>query len=78
MIYVLAYICIVFFVFAHHIIQELNYIYNEVVKKTEEGTLKEDETYTLNIVPMITLSVFFPLWIFSKLILIIYNLTNKS
>ena len=78
MIYVLAYICIVFFVFAHHIIQELNYIYNEVVKKTEEGTLKEDETYTLNIVPMITLSVFFPLWIFSKLILVIYNLTNKS
>ena len=78
MIYVLAYICIVFFVFAHHMIQELNYIYGEVVKKTEDGTLKEDETYTLNIVPMITLSVFFPLWIFSKLILIIYNITNKS
>lgn len=78
MIYVLAYICIVFFVFAHHIIQELNYIYDEVVKKTEDGTLKEDETYTLNIVPMITLSVFFPLWIFSKLILIIYNISNKS
>lgn len=78
MIQVLAYICIVFFVFAHHIIQELNYICDEVVKKTEDGTLKEDETYTLNIVPMITLSVFFPLWMFSKLILIIYNLTNKS
>ena len=78
MIYILAYICIVFFVFAHHMIQELNYIYDEVVKKTEEGTLKEDETYTLNIVPMITLSVFFPLWIFSKLILILYNITNKS
>ena len=78
MIYVLAYICIVFFVFAHHMIQELNYIYDEVVKKTEDGTLKEDETYTLNIVPMITLSVFFPLWIFSKLILIIYNISNKS
>ncbi len=78
MIYVLAYICIVFFVFAHHIIQELNYIYDEVVKKTEDGTLKEDETYTLNIVPMITLSVFFPLWMFSKLILILYNITNKS
>ena len=78
MIYVLTYICIVFFVFAHHMIQELNYIYGEVVKKTEDGSLKEDETYTLNIVPMITLSVFFPLWIFSKLILIIYNLTNKS
>jgi hypothetical protein len=59
-------------------IQELNYIYDEVVKKTEGGTLKEDETYTFNIVPMITLSVFFPLWIFSKLILTIYNLTNKS
>ena len=78
MIYILAYICIVFFVFAHHMIQELNYIYYEVVKKTEDGTLKEDETYTLNIVPMITLSVFFPLWVFSKLILILYNLTNKS
>ncbi len=78
MIYILAYICIVFFVFAHHIIQELNYIYDEVVKKTEDGTLKEDETYTLNIVPMITLSVFFPLWMFSKLILILYNITNKS
>lgn len=78
MIYVLAYICIVFFVFAHHMIQELNYIYDEVVKKTENGTIKEDETYTLNIVPMITLSVFFPLWIFSKLILILYNITNKS
>ena len=78
MIYFLAYICIVFFVFAHHIIQELNYIYDEVVKKTEDGTLKEDEAYTLNIVPMITLSVFFPLWMFSKLILILYNITNKS
>ena len=78
MIYFLAYICIVFFVFTHHMIQELNYIYDEVVKKTEDGTLKEDETYTLYIVPMITLSVFFPLWVFSKLILIIYNLTNKS
>ena len=78
MIYILAYICIVFFVFAHHMIQELNYIYNEVVKKTEDGTLKEDETYTLNIVPMITLSVFFPLWMFSKLILVIYNISNKS
>ena len=78
MIYFLAYICIVFFVFAHHIIQELNYIYDEVVKKTEDGILKEDETYTLNIVPMITLSVFFPLWIFSKLILVIYNITNKN
>lgn len=78
MIYVLAYICIVFFVFTHHMIQELNYICDEVVKKTEDGTLKEDETYTLNIVPMITLSVFFPLWMFSKLILIIYNLTNKN
>ena len=77
MIYIFKYICIVFFVFTHHMIQELNYIYDEVVKKTEDGTLKEDETYTLNIVPMITLSVFFPLWIFSKLILIIYNLTNK-
>ena len=78
MIYILVYICIVFFVFAHHMIQELNYIYDEVVKKTENGTIKEDETYTLNIVPMITLSVFFPLWIFSKLILILYNITNKS
>ena len=78
MICIIAYICIVFFVFAHHMIQELNYICDEVVKKTEDGTLKEDETYTLNIVPMITLSVFFPLWMFSKLILIIYNLTNKS
>lgn len=78
MIYILAYICIIFFVFAHHMIQELNYIYDEVVKKTEDGTIKEDETYTLNIVPMITLSVFFPLWIFSKLILILYNITNKS
>ena len=78
MIYILAYICIVFFVFAHHMIQELNYICDEVVKKTEDGTLKEDETYTLNIVPMITSSVFFPLWIFSKLILVIYNISNKS
>ena len=78
MIYIFIYICIVFFVFTHHMIQELNYICDEVVKKTEDGTLKEDETYTLNIVPMITLSVFFPLWIFSKLILVIYNLTNKS
>ena len=78
MIYILVYVCIVFFVFAHHMIQELNYIYDEVVKKTENGTIKEDETYTLNIVPMITLSVFFPLWIFSKLILTIYSLTNKS
>jgi len=59
-------------------IQELNYIYDEVVKKTENGTIKEDETYTLNIVPMITLSVFFPLWIFSKLVLILFNLSNEN
>ena len=78
MIYFLAYICIVFFVFAHHLIQELNYICNEVAKKTEDGTLDKDETYTLNIVPMITLSVFFPLWLFSKLVLILFNLSNEN
>ena len=78
MIYILIYICIVFFVFAYHLIQELSYIYDEVAQKTEDGTLDKDATYTLNIVPMITLSVFFPLWLFSKLVLILFNISNEN